>query len=139
MRPVPAFLLSPLAAVALGKLIGFQISFGSPADAVLGILILYLLCVLLQLVVAAPLRLIFAKRGWQSAWLDCGLGSIALALPAAIWVATGGNASVPVPALGIALAAVFGATIGMTYGLLRWRDRKAARMPTPRDLAARFD
>ena len=79
MRPLPAFLLSPLSAIPVMKLIGFSIE----GDMITAAIFLYILFLFPQLIIAAPLRWFLAKRGWQSLWVDSGLGAIALAIPTA--------------------------------------------------------
>ena len=138
MRPLPAFLLSPLSAIPVMKLIGFSIE----GDMITVAILLYILFLFPQLIIAAPLRWFLAKRGWQSLWVDSGLGAIALAIPTAALIPFSPQTkafSVHLPPAGILVMAVLGAAIGLTYGLLRLRDRRASLVPTPADLAARFD
>ena len=147
MRPVPAFLISPLAGIALMPVIGFRTSADTDLlAAILGVVILvYPVLLSLQLVIAAPLRWYFARRGWRSTWLDGGLGAIAIGLPAGAYIElsrvgwTGDSAEVTKSAAAILIATLLGMSIGLTYGLLRLRDRRASARPTATDLAARFD
>lgn len=143
MRPLPAFLLAPLSAFLVMPLIGFRME-GDPSEGNLIVtgIFFYILFLFMQLVIAAPLRWFQAKMGWQSVWIDGGLGAVALVMPTIALM------PFPLEAEGISVhlrpgmilvMAVLGAAIGLAYGLLRLRDRRASLVPTPADLAARFD
>ncbi len=137
MRPAFAFLISPLPATALLPLVA---RIGTPDDRISSLIFAYILFLFLQLIIAAPLRWLLAKNGWRSLWIDSGLGAVALALPTItymVFVASKDPVFILVAAL--ALVAILGAIVGLTYGLLRLRDRRASLAPTAADLAARFD
>jgi len=147
MRPLAAFLISPLSAIALALLIGFRTS--ADVDlvyAIMGVVVfIYPVLLFFQLIVAAPLRWYLARAGWCSIWIDGGLGGVAFGLPAAAYAELAhiglGSESVDVknPAAAAAIASLFGLVTGLSYGLLRLRDRQASLHPTTTELASRFD
>ena len=122
-------------------LIGFSLEGDlSEGNLIVSGIFFYILFLFPQLIIAAPLRWFLAKRGWRSVWIDGGLGAVALvALTVACMPFSSKGAAVHLPPASILVAAVLGAAIGLTYGLLRLRDRQASLPPTPADLAARFD
>ena len=139
MRPVPAFLLSPIPAV--GLVLFFNISSRVFAyNPLLFLATSFVTQLLPQLVFAAPARWYLARRGFRSLWIDAGLGVAAALLVATVFLLLAPN-RLPDALLirAIAIAALLGGLSGLSYGLLRFRDRKASAASTPADLAARFD
>ncbi len=137
VHPVLAFLISPIPVVVLFPLVA---RVGTQGNRIGSIIFIYLLVAFLQLVIAAPLRWLLAKRGWRSLWIDTGLGAVALSIPTAIYAPfTERSGGVAIMIGVVMVMAIFGAITGLAYGLLRLRARRASTKPTVADLAARFD
>lgn len=145
MRPTPAFLLSLLVAIVLIWLFS---PWREPLPftyTIFFLALLYFLLMFLQLIFAVPLRWYLARKGWRSMWIDGVLGGVGTGLPATIYVVlerTGhGTAVIEIhnTAAAVMSSTVLGVVIGLSYGLMRLRDRRVRAHPTAADIAARFD
>jgi hypothetical protein len=137
MRPLFAFLVSPVPAVVLLLLVGVRLI--GNRDPVPAAVFLYCLLFVLQLVFAVPPRWLFTRRKWQSLWIDAALGGLAGMLPIIGYLVLWPSSERLAILFGVVVVfTVIGAMTGLTYGLLRLRDRRAKQAITPTDLADRF-
>ena len=137
MRPFFAFLISPLPVVALLLLIGVRLT--GNRDPVQAAIAFYTMLFVFQLIFAVPLRWLLARRRQQSLWVDSVVGGLACLLPVigyfVLWPRRERLLILAAVVVGFTLQ---GAMIGVTYGLLRLRDRRARQAATPAELADRF-
>lgn len=125
MRPLPAFVVAPLAPAALPAWFAAQKGL-SPLAVYAGVCAAFWL---LQLVVGLPVSRLLRRRGRAAVWLYAVTGFAAVAGPIAAWgvlVSPGsqGQASYLAGYLGL-----LGALTAVIYWLLVRPDRAAARSP----------